>query len=279
MELLTVLFWSLIGSVISLVGGIALLRAVKKRQAIINYALPFGAGALLAGAFISLLPEAFEGGDAAFMLLCALGGFLGFFVLERTVGWFHHHHHHDMHGSENRTHVWLVVIGDTLHNAIDGVALGAAFLVNPAAGIATAVAVAAHEIPQEIGDFGIMLGKGMRARQVLLVNLISALATVIAALSVFIIGGASGIDPSPFLAVAAGFFIYVAASDIIPDIHERPHGEANRQAIMLLVGVLVLGIVSTLTPHGHDHSHDRHGDGVLRGVGDNEHHDEHEDRH
>lgn len=258
MELLTVLFWSLVGSVFSLIGGIALIGAASKRQTIIRYALPFGAGALLAGAFISLLPEALEGGDVHSTLLYALGGFLGFFVLERSIGWFHHHHHHDVHGKENKTHAWLIVIGDTLHNAIDGIALGAAFLVSPAAGIATAIAVAAHEIPQEIGDFGIMLGKGMKARQVIIVNLVSALATVITALGVFIIGGASGINPAPFLAIAAGFFIYVAASDIIPDIHERPRGEANRQAAMLLVGVFVLGIVATLTPHSHEYAEDGH---------------------
>jgi zinc and cadmium transporter len=275
MELLTVLFWSLVGSVFSLVGGIALIGAASKRQTIIRYALPFGAGALLAGAFISLLPEALEGGDVHSILLYALGGFLGFFVLERSIGWFHHHHHHDAHGKENKTHAWLIVIGDTLHNAIDGIALGAAFLVNPAAGIATAIAVAAHEIPQEIGDFGIMLGKGMRARQVILVNLISALATVITALGVFIIGGANGINPAPFLAIAAGFFIYVAASDIIPDIHERPRGEANRQAVMLLIGVLVLGVVSTLTPHSHEQGHEGH-DHEASHMESEMHHDHYE---
>lgn len=277
MELLTVLFWSLVGSVFSLIGGIALIGAAKKRQTIIRYALPFGAGALLAGVFISLLPEALEGGDIHSMLLYALGGFLGFFVLERSIGWFHHHHHHDAHGSENKTHTWLIVIGDTLHNAIDGVALGAAFLVSPAAGIATAIAVAAHEIPQEIGDFGIMLGKGMRARQVILVNLISALATVVTALGVFVIGGANGINPAPFLAIAAGFFIYIAASDIIPDIHERPRGEANRQAAMLLIGVVVLGVVATLTPHSHEHVENAQSESSH--IEPEAHHDEDEDAH
>lgn len=266
MELLTVLFWSLIGSVFSLIGGVALLGAAKKRQKIIKYALPFGAGALLAGAFINLLPEALEAGDVHTILLYALGGFLGFFVLERTLGWWHHHHHHDAHGKENDTHAWLVVIGDTLHNAVDGVALGAAFLVNPAAGIATAIAIAAHEIPQEIGDFGIMLGKGFRARKVLLVNLGSALATVATTLTVYLLGSAHDINPAPLLAIAAGFFIYVAASDIIPDIHERPKREANQQSIMLLIGVIVLGVVAVLTPHSHEH-------------GDGEVHEEHSTSH
>ena len=131
MELLTVLFWSLIGSVVSLVGGVALLGSKLLRDKAIRYGLPFGAGALLAAAFISLLPEALEGSDAHAVALYALGGFLAFFILERLLGWFHHHeshHHKEAHGARDKSHQALVIIGDTLHNAIDGVAIGAARL-------------------------------------------------------------------------------------------------------------------------------------------------------
>lgn len=254
MDYLVVLFWALIGSVFSLIGGLALLSNEKVRTLAIRYGLPFGAGALLAAAFLGVLPEAIEESGVHEAVLYALGGFLGFFVLERTLGWFHHHehHHHDYaHGSKNTTHQWLVVIGDTLHNAIDGVALGAAFLVSPAAGIGTALAVAAHEIPQEIGDFSILLGKGMKPLKVIWVNVLSALATVVAALGTYALGDASGINPAPLLAIAAGFFIYIAASDIIPDIHEKPRREGNVQAVMLLVGVVVIAWVISLTPHAH----------------------------
>lgn len=264
MELLTVLFWSLVGSVFSLVGGIALLGNKALREKAIRYGLPFGAGALLAAAFLSLLPEAVEGSDIHAVALYVLGGFLAFFVLERLLGWFHHHesHHHEKaHGERNKTHQWLVIIGDTLHNAIDGVAIGAAFLVNPAAGIGTALAVAAHEIPQEIGDFSILLGKGMRARNVIIVNVLSALATVVTALATYLLGGAADFNPALLLAVAAGFFIYIAASDIIPDIHEKPRREGNVQAVMLLVGVLAIGMIISLTPHSHAHEDsDTHSD-------------------
>lgn len=268
MEVLTVLFWTLVGSVFSLVGGIALLGSKRLRDTAIRYGLPFGAGALLAAAFLSLLPEALEGSDAHSVALYALGGFLTFFALERLLGWFHHHesHHHDeAHGQRNKTHQALVIIGDTLHNAIDGVAIGAAFLVSPAAGIGTALAVAAHEIPQEIGDFSILLGKGMRPRNVILVNLFSALATVVTALATYLLGGATEFNPALLLAVAAGFFIYIAASDIIPDIHEKSRREGNAQAVMLLIGVLAIGCIISLTPHSHeaadhhdDHEHSAH---------------------
>jgi zinc and cadmium transporter len=275
MEVLTVLFWSLVGSVFSLIGGIILLGDKKMRDIAIKYGLPFGAGALLAAAFFGTLPEAIEGSDVHQAMLYALGGFLAFFILERLLGWFHHHEHHhhkSVHGpKDNPTHQWLVIIGDTLHNAIDGVAIGAAFLVNPAAGIGTAIAVAAHEIPQEIGDFSILLGKGMRPRRVITVNLLSALATVVTALGTFVIGHAQGLNPAPLLAIAAGFFIYIAASDIIPEIHEKTRRDGNVQAAMLLIGVIVLALVIQATPHSHeDHDeHKHHGASEM-------HHDERE---
>lgn len=258
--MLELIFWATIGSVFSLIGGVVLVKAAGWRTRIIRYALPFGAGALLAAAFYSVLPEALHGVEEPTAILAwALGGFLIFFVLERLLGWFHHHHHH---GGEdevrNRTHVTLVIIGDTLHNAIDGIAIAAAFLVNPVAGVATAIAVAAHEIPQEIGDFGILLGKGVQPRNAIIINLLSAAATVVAAIVTYALGASLNIDPASLLAVAAGFFIYIAASDIIPDIHEHPRREGNRQAVMLLIGALVIVAVTLAMPHSHeyDNSHE-----------------------
>jgi len=282
MDYLTVLFWALIGSVFSLIGGIALISNKKLREKMVRYGLPFGAGALLAAAFLGVLPEAIEGSDLHAALMYALGGFLGFFVLERLLSWFHHHelhHHENVDGKRGKVHQWLVIVGDTLHNAIDGVAIGAAFLVDPAAGIGTALAVAAHEIPQEIGDFGILLGKGMRPYKVVLVNVFSALATVVTALATYTFGGIADFNPAPLLAVAAGFFIYIAASDIIPDIHEKPRREGNVQAVILLVGVAIIGLVIQLTPHSHDDhaeesiGHAHHEESNDHG-GEHDHHDE-----
>lgn len=284
MDILQVIFWSFIGSVFSLLGGVLLVGNKKLRDTAIRLGLPFGAGALLAAAFLGLLPEAAEGSDIHVIAMYALGGFLGFFILERLLGWFHHHesHHHDtIHGKRNATHQWLVIVGDTLHNAIDGVAIGAAFLINPAAGIGTALAVAAHEIPQEIGDFSILLGKGMRARNVILVNLVSALATVATALATYLLGDSLNFNPAFLIAIAAGFFIYIAASDIIPDIHEKPRREGNIQALMLLIGVIVIGCIISLTPHGHYHEdvhdNDTHGSHLHEDHHDHEHDDHDED--
>lgn len=253
MDYLLVLFWSTIGSIVSLAGGVVLVGNKQLRDKAARWALPFGAGALLAAAFLSVLPEALEQGDAMTVMVFALAGFLGFFALERLAGWFHHHHHDDVHGAKDKIHVTMVVVGDTLHNAIDGMAIGAAFLVNPGVGITTSLAIATHEIPQEIGDFGILLGKGVKPKRVILINLISAAATIVMALLTYWLGGLAGLDPAPFMAVAAGMFIYIAASDLIPEIHERPRREGNLQALLLLLGVLAIGAVAMALPHDHEH--------------------------
>ena len=281
MDYIIVAFWALVGSIFSLVGGLALVSNRKLRDVAVHYGLPFGAGALLAAAFTGVLPEAIEGGDLHQALFYALGGFLIFFLLERFLGWFHRHEDHqhaEVRGSSQGAQQWLVIIGDTLHNTIDGIALGAAFLIDPAVGIGTALAVAAHEIPQEIGDFSILLGKGMKPRRVIIVNLVSALATVVAALTTYAIGDAVGINPAPLLAIAAGFFIYIAASDIVPDIHEKPRKEGDIQAVMLIIGVLLISFIIMLTPHTHVEKEegDDHRSTHLEDAFD-EHDDHHED--
>ncbi len=222
-----------------------MLRVKNLRKRAIELAMPFGAGALLAAAFMDLLPESIDESGSSEVLIYTLIGFLIFFVLERLLGWFHHHHHDEAHGVRDKTHASLVIIGDTLHNALDGIAIGAAFIVSAPMGVVTAMAVAAHEIPQEIGDFGILLGKGLKPKKVLIVNLASSLATVVAALIVFTVGSASESFPvASVIALTAGMFIYIAASDIIPEIHEKPHATAMRQSVMLLTGVVLVAVAS-----------------------------------
>jgi zinc and cadmium transporter len=133
-----------------------------------------------------------------------------------------------------------------MHNAIDGLAIGAAFLVSVPTGIITALAVSAHEIPKELGTFALLLSRGWKNKTVLLANLATALATIITALIVFFLGSDAHLPVGPLLALTAGFFIYVAASDIIPDIHEQPRRMGTIQAVMLVGGIVVVGTVVTL---------------------------------
>ena len=245
MTVLLMVLATLAGSVISLIGGILLLRAKKRRETAILLTLPYGAGALLAAAFFDLLPEAFEKGEPQTLLLWTLFGFTLFFVLERTASWFHHHHEHDK-GHQNAQQRSLIIIGDIMHNAIDGLAIAAAFLVSIPTGIITALAVSAHEIPKELGTFALLLSRGWKGRKVIIANLATALATLVTALLVYYLGTDAHLPVGPLLALTAGFFIYVAASDIIPEIHEQPRRTGTIQAAMLVGGIVVVGTVVTL---------------------------------
>lgn len=243
------LFWMILaiiaGSSISLLGGSLLFTTKKRRDQAILIAMPFGAGALLAAAFFDLLPEAFELGDPRQLLLWTLTGFTVFFLLERTAGWFHHHHEHDGPAKDSGQR-WLIVVGDLMHNAIDGVAIGAAFLANPALGFITTVAVSAHEVPKELGTFAMLLSRGWRDRTVLLANVATAVATIVMAVVVYALGSSQHLPVDILLAMTAGFFLYVAASDIIPDIHEQPHKTGMVQALALVTGVVLVGWIITL---------------------------------
>ena len=233
------------GSLLSLVGGALIFLTKKKRAQAIVVALPFGAGALLAAAFFDLLPEAFELDDAKGLLVWALIGFMVFFLLERSSSWFHHHHEHAL-GMRNESKNNMVMVGDLLHNVIDGVAIGAAFLVNPATGFITTLAVSAHEIPKELGTFGILLSRGWRDRKVLLANALTAVGTLLAAVIMYSFGNSVHLPLAQLLAITAGMFIYIAASDIIPDIHEQTKRVGTIQAGILLMGIVFVGAIITI---------------------------------
>jgi len=233
------------GSMISLVGGATLFLAKKRRDRAVQIALPLGAGALLAAAFFDLLPESFDHGEPRNLLLWTLVGFTAFFLFERLATWFHHHHEHSL-GKRNESQNRMVVVGDLLHNMIDGVAIGAAFIANPLTGLVTTLAVSAHEIPKELGTFGILLSRGWRDRKVLWANVMTAVGTLIVALLTYYIGQTMVLPLGPLLAITSGMFIYIAASDIIPDIHEQSRRVGTWQAAILVASMGVMGLVITL---------------------------------
>ena len=268
-----VIFFSLIGGVISLIGGLLLLskKSIAKNTAL--YATPFAAGALLAAAFVDLLPEANHEGNIESALLATLAGIILFFLLERFLRWFHHHHEHDS-TQKSDPKIPLIIIGDTVHNFIDGIAIAAGFLVDPAVGIVVTLAVAAHEIPQEIGDFGLLLKKGLSRKKVLTVNILSALATTVAAVLFYALGSTVEVSLGVVLGLVAGFFIYIAVSDIIPSIHESEQKVfAGPQTILLIVGVLVVGVLTTLL-HQYIDTGTHAEDGTHSSQHDEEHNDE-----
>ncbi len=240
-----ILVFTFIGSVLSLIGGITLLFKEKLALKYSHFLAAFAAGTLLGTVFFDLFPEAVreaehlagEDGSKINVFAYMLLGILGFFLLERFIHWFHHHQH-EYPDEKVKPTVPLIIVGDSVHNFIDGVVIAVTFLVSIPLGIVTTLAVAAHEIPQEIGDFGILLHKGLKRKKILLLNILSALTAMTGAVIAYLLG--EGIEPSLpiLLAITAGFFIYIAASDLIPEIHhENRTGFAVIETMLLFLGV------------------------------------------
>jgi len=241
-----IMFWTLIGSVFSLTGGVIIAlknKRISHRQTLIITS--FAAGVILATAFLDLIPESIKlAGE--YLAVWSLLGLILMFVMEKLVVW--HHHHDDCDNCEHKKKgniPLLLNFGDTIHNFIDGVAIAATFLVSPSLGVVTSLAVAAHEIPHEMADFGVMLSYGWSKRKTILMNLISSLASILGALAVYF--GRGWIEPVvPYLlAISAGMFIYLAGSDLIPELHhmhEKNEGVGDVwQVVIMIIGVVVVG--------------------------------------
>lgn len=250
--LIYILFFTLIGSVFSLIGGVLLLFKEKLALRISHFLASFAAGVLLGAAFFDLLPEAAHEGEelGINVFSWALIGIVVFFLIERSIHWFHHHEEFHEHKKESKSTIPLIIIGDTVHNFVDGIVIAATFMISAPLGIVTALSVAAHEIPQEIGDFGLLLHKGLNRKKIILVNVLSASVAILGALLTYSLGNVLESYLPILLALTAGFFIYIASSDLIPEIHyEKRKGFALIESILLLVGVLVIWISVSLLGH------------------------------
>jgi len=205
-------------------------------------------------AILDILPHIFEeakqpGRAAAFIL----GGILAFFVLEKMLLWRHHHHGEEgVHEHDHGRSGWMIVVGDSFHNFTDGVIIAGAFVADEKVGVVTALAIIAHEIPQEIGDFLVLLHSGFDRRRALLMNALTGLAMVVGALlGFFMLREVSAWIPE-ILAIAAASMIYVAVADLIPGLHRRTAvGESLMQVAFIALGIgLIWYIHASLFPHG-----------------------------
>ncbi len=239
-----ILLFTFLGSVVSLIGGILLLVKEKWTLKISHLLMSFAAGVLLGTAFFDLLPEALEEKGEVNIFAWALTGIVAFFLLERFIYWFHHHHEHE--DKEAKPTVPLIILGDSVHNFLDGVAIAATFLVSVPLGMVTALAVAAHEIPQEIGDFAILLHRGMKRNKVIWVNILSALTAMAGAVLTFFVGDTVKNLLPVVISLTAGFFIYIAASDLIPEIHHEKRGFAFLESLLLIAGVILIWLSTTV---------------------------------
>jgi zinc and cadmium transporter len=207
----------------------------------------FAIGTLLGAAFLEVLPHAFGEGEPQEVAAAILGGILGFFLLEKLLLWRHSHEHGEdaepTHHHEHSRAGALIVVGDTVHNFVDGVLIAAAFLQSPELGLVTAVAIVAHEIPQEVGDFLVLLHSGYTRARAFTLNIVSSLGSVAGGvLGYLALEGFEDWEPT-LLGVVAASMIYVAVADLIPGLHKRPELRATAQQALLIaagVGVIIL---------------------------------------
>lgn len=262
----------------SLAGGalsvfVAALVSFKLRTHWVALLISYAIGALLGAAFLEILPHALTAsGDAVATLATVLGGILTFFVLEKLVLWRHCHiedceghealahepkphgqHAHDhghAHAHDHGRTGLLIMVGDTFHNFVDGVLIAAAFMEDIRLGIVTALAMIAHEIPQEVGDFVILMHSGYSKTRALAFNLLSSLATLLGALLAYVALGQMQTAVPTLLALAAASMIYVAVADLIPGLHKRTELRATLQQILLIgAGIATIVVTDRLAHH------------------------------
>ena len=239
----------------SLTGGVisaaAAAFALFVRAAWIPTLVSFAIGTLLGAAFLELIPHAFEHGDPHAAALSILGGILGFFLLEKLLLWRHSHDQQEAAHDHGRSGA-LIVVGDTVHNFLDGILIAAAFLQSTQLGIIAALAIVAHEIPQEVGDFVILLNSGYSKTKAFCLNLLSSGATLVGGvLGYFALPVFQSLEPV-LLGIVAASMIYVAVADLIPGLHRRPELRATlSQTLLIALGIGAIALVRVLIGEGH----------------------------
>ncbi|MBS1791738.1 MAG: ZIP family metal transporter [Acidobacteria bacterium] len=233
-------------SVISLVGIVTVSVRQERLKRVVFVLIGLAAGGLFGDAFIHLLPESYEelnsGTKAAVYILA---GLFGFFILEKFLRW--RHEHSPPAKSEVHPMGWMNLVADGLHNLIDGMLIGASYMVSFPVGVTTTLAVILHEIPQEIGDFGVLIQAGMSPRKALLLNYFSATLAIAGAVIALLVGARVRGFTSAMLPITAGGFIYIAGADLLPELHrENDPAKSVLQLLAMTAGVGVMFLLTML---------------------------------
>ncbi|MDD5005849.1 MAG: ZIP family metal transporter [Candidatus Omnitrophica bacterium] len=245
-----VLVWaisaSIIVSLISFVGIFALLLKGDMLNEILIVLIGFSAGGLIGGAFLHLLPEALEHSTEVRTFSFTIIGFIAFFILERYFYWRHCHEEKcDIH-----TFTYLSLVGDGIHNFIDGLIIGTSFMVGIKVGIIATLAIVMHEIPQELGDFGILIYGGFSRFKAFFYNFLSALTAVIGTIVGYYFSSKVSDLSSFILPFAAGGFIYIASCDLVPELHKQKNAhKANVSLLFFILGILLMVWLKTFGGH------------------------------
>jgi zinc and cadmium transporter len=256
--LLYIVLATLAGGLLSVVIAASLTVGLLAR--VVKSLVSLSAGVLLATALLNVLPEAFESSASPQSLFATLlAGLMFFFLLEKAELYRHthhhegdgHHHHHHFDAQQAGRGAWSVLLGDSIHNFCDGVIIAAAFLTDVRLGVVTSLAIIAHEIPQEVGDYIVLLNAGLSRGKALLYNALSGLSAVVGGvIGYFVVGQWEALFPY-LLVVASSSFIYVAVADLIPQLQQRmPWKDTAAQLAWLAAGIgIVIGVVRVV--HGH----------------------------
>jgi len=233
-SLIWIMISTFIISLISFIGIFTLALKDKLLDKIVLLLVSLSAGALMGGAFLHLLPESVELSDGLDVFLFVLVGFALFFLIEKVLHWRH------CHKGECQVHTftYMNLIGDSIHNFIDGLIMATSFVISIPLGMTTTMAIALHEIPQEIGDFGVLIYGGFTKKKALVLNFLTALTAVLGGLIGFFISNMVENVKLFILPFAAGGFLYIAASDLIPEIRK----ETSLKKSMIYFGIFILGI-------------------------------------
>ncbi|MBU0982174.1 ZIP family metal transporter [Patescibacteria group bacterium] len=232
----------LVVSFISFTGALILVFKNKKVHKFLLFMVSFAAGAMLGDVFVHMLPELVEEGHMTFFAsVNVLIGILVFFVLEKIVHWRHCH----LAASEDHIHplAFMNLVGDATHNFIDGVLIAASFLLDFQVGVATTIAVILHEIPQEMGDFGVLLHSGMKVKKALFYNFLTALMAIFGAAIVLVANGVLDIE-GIIIPITMGGFLYIANADLIPELHKETR--VSQSFLQLLGFILGVGVMFSL---------------------------------
>ena len=246
--------WIIVASVVG--GAISVLAAAAAllvRAAWIPTLVSFAIGALLGAAFLEVIPHAFEHGAPHTVGASILAGILVFFLMEKLLLWRHSHDHDEQsHTHDHGRSGALIVVGDTIHNFLDGILIAAAFLQSTQLGIITALAIVAHEIPQEVGDFVILLNSGYSRARAFCLNMLSSTATLVGGvLGYYTLQVIEGWTPV-LLGIVAASMIYVAVADLIPGLHRRPELRATlAQSFLIALGIGCIALARVLFSYFH----------------------------
>lgn len=246
MVLLWIILSTFLVSIISLAGILTLAIKEKLLQKVLFCLIGFSAGGLIGGAFLHILPEALEQSNSEFVFYYLILGLVLFFFMEKYFYWRHCHEGVcDVHAF-----TYLNLIGDGIHNFIDGVLISVSFIASIKLGIVTTLAIILHEIPQELGDFGVLVYGGFTKKRALFYNFISALMAVVGAISGYFVSDfAKGLS-NFVLPLAAGGFIYIATSDLIPEIHKESDPRRSTLAfIAFLLGIILMILAKSILRH------------------------------